>query len=202
MTVTVTSVVESESITSPRFLFADARQGRRRRGRRRPPAGCAPHFVDEQGYLLQKIQALVIDTGSTTIVVDTCVGNDKVRQHPGWNALQLPFLEDLAAAGYPPEDGRRRASAPTSTSTTWAGTPSWSTVPWVPTFPNARYLFAQPEYDHWRAEAVPRRRRVLGDSVDRSSTPAWPTSSRSTTRSAPRSASNPPTATPRGTCRS
>ena len=36
-------------------------------------------------------------------MVDTCIGNDKVRTNPEWNKLQLPFLKDLEKIGSPRE---------------------------------------------------------------------------------------------------
>ena len=34
-------------------------------------------FIDEQGRIVLSIHALVIETSEHTIVVDTCIGNDK-----------------------------------------------------------------------------------------------------------------------------
>jgi glyoxylase-like metal-dependent hydrolase (beta-lactamase superfamily II) len=146
--VTITSVSESESITSPRFLFKDLNKAAVLEAAA-AHTWLRPNFVDDDGYLLQKIQALVIDTGSTVIVVDTCIGNDKVRANPGWNGLQLPFLDDLAAAGYTPE-----AVDVVVCTHLHVDHVGWNTRlvdgRWVPTFPNARYLFARPEFEHWR----------------------------------------------------
>ena len=50
--------------------------------------------------------------------------------------------------------------APTCTSTTWAGTRALVDGKWVPTFPNARYLFARVEYEHWDGGATRLRRDV------------------------------------------
>ena len=58
-------------------------------------------FVDDSGYLLQRIQCLVIDLDGVRVAVDTCVGNDKRRANPGWNEQHSPFLADLEAAGFP-----------------------------------------------------------------------------------------------------
>lgn len=160
--VTVTSVVESESITSPRFLFGDMTKASVSEAADAHP-WLRPNFVDADGYLLQKIQAFVIDTDSTTIVVDTCVGNDKVRHNPGWNALQLPFLDDLTAAGYAPD-----AVDVVVCTHLHVDHVGWNTRlvdgRWVPTFPNARYLFARPEYEHWRSTESTDG-DVFGDSV-------------------------------------
>ena len=47
------------------------------------------------------IHALMIDTGDACVVVETCVGNDKVRSIPAWDHMQTGFLDDMADAGYP-----------------------------------------------------------------------------------------------------
>ncbi|MDH4148286.1 MAG: MBL fold metallo-hydrolase, partial [Acidimicrobiia bacterium] len=161
--VTITSISESESPTSPRFLFKDVdKLGVLARAEAAP--WLRPHFVSDEGYLLQKIQCLVIDTGSERIAVDTCIGNDKIRANPGWNNLQLPFLDDLAAAGYPPESITHVVC--THLHVDHVG---WNTRlvdgAWVPTFPNARYVFVQAEFDHWRDTPEMSGDDVFGDSV-------------------------------------
>ena len=58
-----------------------------------------PHFADEAGKLIMSIHAILIETPSHKMIVDTCIGNDKERNIPSWSNLQLPFLEDLQIAG-------------------------------------------------------------------------------------------------------
>jgi glyoxylase-like metal-dependent hydrolase (beta-lactamase superfamily II) len=160
---TITSVSESEAKTSPRFLFRHLeKQGVLDIAARAP--WLRPHFVDKDGYLLQKIQTLVIDVGGKRIAVDTCIGNDKARANPGWNMLQMPFLEDLAKAGYPAEGIDYVVC--THLHVDHVG---WNTRlvdgRWVPTFPNARYLFARPEFDYWKSEPDASGDDIFGDSV-------------------------------------
>ena len=151
--VAITSVSEMESITSPRFLFADLDRSDVLRIVATAP-WLQPHYVDDEGYLLQKIQCLVIDTGDARIAVDTCIGNDKARNYPGWDHLQIPFLARLTAAGYPPESMTHVVC--THLHVDHVG---WNTRlvdgQWVPTFPSARYLFVEREYDHWRRAPDP-----------------------------------------------
>jgi len=112
-----------------------------------------PHFATDDGQLKSCIQAFVIESQGRRIIVDTCVGNDKLRGNPGWNQLQGPFLADLAAAGYPPES--IDIVLCTHLHVDHVG---WNTIlvdgQWVPTFTNARYLFGWTEWEHWRQEAV------------------------------------------------
>ena len=160
---TITPVVEVETKTSPRFLF----RGLDKAGVK-AVAGRAPwlsgSFVDDDGYLLQRIQCLVVDIDGTRIAVDTCVGNDKTRANPGWHQLQLPFLDDLAAAGFPADS--IDVVVCTHLHVDHVG---WNTTlvdgRWVPTFPNARYLFAAPEFDYWQATSYPDGDDIFGDSV-------------------------------------
>ena len=124
-----------------------------------------PHFMDAEGNLVMSVHALVVDTGSRRIIVDTCIGNDKERSIPTWSHLQTSFLQDLTAAGYPPETIDTVLC--THLHVDHVG---WNTMlvdgRWVPTFPNARYLLAEPEWRHWDgADDDPMNENVLDDSV-------------------------------------
>lgn len=46
-----------------------------------------PHFVDEDGKLIFRVQALLVESCGHKIIVDTCVGNDKKRTTPEWSEL-------------------------------------------------------------------------------------------------------------------
>ena len=137
---TITPVVEVESKTSPKFLFRGLDKAGVSAVAERAP-WLDGSFVDDGGYLLQRIQCLLIELDGTRIAVDTCVGNDKTRANPGWHNLQLPFLADLAAAGFPAES--IDAVICTHLHVDHVG---WNITlvdgQWVPTFPNARYVFA------------------------------------------------------------
>jgi glyoxylase-like metal-dependent hydrolase (beta-lactamase superfamily II) len=109
-----------------------------------------PHFVDSAGNLLVSVHALVVEAGDRRIVVDTCVGNGKTRPFLGWSDLATDFLDRLTAAGFPPE------SIDTVVCThLHFDHVGWNTRlvegSWVPTFPNARYLFGAVEWEHWRS---------------------------------------------------
>ena len=161
--VKVTAVVESADKTSPRFLFRSlTREGVLEVVGEAP--WLQPDFVDAEGYLLMKTQCLVIDTGDLRIAVDTCVGNDKVRVNAGWNSLQTNFLNDFAAAGYDPDTIDFVVC--THLHVDHIG---WNTKlvdgTWVPTFPNARYVFVARELEHWQGEPATHGEDLLGDSV-------------------------------------
>ncbi|HKJ00151.1 MAG TPA: MBL fold metallo-hydrolase [bacterium] len=109
-----------------------------------------PHFLDEQNKLLMPIQSFVFRTRHHTVLIDTCVGNDKRSGFKQWNGRHSPFLDTMRAAGFPPESIDYVFC--THLHVDHAG---WNTRledgRWVPTFPNARYLFRREEYDHWQA---------------------------------------------------
>ncbi|MCU1501032.1 MAG: fold metallo-hydrolase [Ilumatobacteraceae bacterium] len=159
----ITPVIEVETRTSPRFLFSGMDKTGVQAVAERSP-WLSGSFVDDDGYLLQRIQCLVIEIDGTRIVVDTCVGNDKPRTNPGWHNLQLPFLSDLSAAGYPAES--IDAVVCTHLHVDHVG---WNTSRvdgrWVPTFPNARYVFTQPEFEYWQATSYPDGDDIFSDSV-------------------------------------
>jgi glyoxylase-like metal-dependent hydrolase (beta-lactamase superfamily II) len=123
-----------------------------------------PHFVDAQGKAPMSVHTLVLETREQRILVDSCIGNDKPRPIPGWNQMQGPFLSDLRAAGFPPESIDLVLC--THLHVDHVG---WNTRlvdgKWVPTFPRARYLFAEPEFRYWMAEKDQRFGDVIGDSV-------------------------------------
>jgi glyoxylase-like metal-dependent hydrolase (beta-lactamase superfamily II) len=160
---TITSIAESEGPTSPRFLFPELSK-QDVLDRAEAAGWLRPHFVTDDGYLRMRIQCLVVEVGGHRIAVDTCVGNDKARHSPDWNNLQGPFLEDMVAAGFAPESITEVVC--THLHVDHVG---WNTRlvdgKWVPTFPNARYLFARPEYEHWRTTPDLFGDDVFGDSV-------------------------------------
>jgi len=130
-----------------------------------------PQFADENGRLRMSIHALVVETPSRRIIVDTCIGNDKQRDIPTWSGLQTTFLADLAQAGF------ARESIDTVLCThLHVDHVGWNTMLvddiWVPTFPNARYLLGRTEFEYWRKEeeaAMSPDRSPFHDSVK----PVW-----------------------------
>ncbi len=147
--VKITRIIEMEGPTRGDFLFADATPERVLEHE-----WLRPHFAFEDGKLNVCIQALVIESRGQRIVVDTCVGNDKIRSNPMWNKLQGAFLSDMQTAGFPVD------SIDTVVCThLHVDHVGWNTrltdEGWVPTFTRARYLFGRTEWEHWseRAEA-------------------------------------------------
>ncbi|MDC3300156.1 MBL fold metallo-hydrolase [Acidimicrobiales bacterium] len=159
---TVSRIVEMEVAGGTKFILPDAT-----REAASEISWLQPHFMDGDGRLIMSIHALVIDTGEQRIIVDTCIGNDKQRSVPSWTNLQTDFLQDLEAAGYP------RESIDTVLCThLHVDHVGWNTMlvdgEWVPTFPNARYLLAEKEFNYWMNDGDATDDGygdVLGDSV-------------------------------------
>jgi glyoxylase-like metal-dependent hydrolase (beta-lactamase superfamily II) len=108
-------------------------------------------FIDAEGNMVLSIHALILETPSQCIVVDTCIGNDKERTYPAWNRMQRRFLDDFVGAGFALD--RIDTVLCTHMHVDHVG---WNTRlvdgSWQPTFPNARYLFAEKEWAHWSRE--------------------------------------------------
>ncbi|MGI9329309.1 MAG: MBL fold metallo-hydrolase [Gammaproteobacteria bacterium] len=112
-------------------------------------------FVDPRsGLLTMSFHSLVVKTPQGVLLVDTCVGNHKDRRMiPEWHMQQWPYLSRLEQAGLTPADIDFVCC--THLHGDHVG---WNTQldngRWVPTFPNARYLFAAPELEYWQAHHV------------------------------------------------
>jgi glyoxylase-like metal-dependent hydrolase (beta-lactamase superfamily II) len=143
--VKITKVVELETVGSTRFILPLASNDEIRK-----LPWLIPHFATKEGRLKMSIHSLVVETPTRRIVVDTGLGNDKEgRGVPTWNNRNGPYLETMAASGFPVE------SIDTVLCThLHVDHVGWNTRlvdgKWLPTFPNARYLFGRTEYEHWR----------------------------------------------------
>jgi glyoxylase-like metal-dependent hydrolase (beta-lactamase superfamily II) len=95
--------------------------------------------------------SFVVKTGRHTILIDSCLGNDKERpSRPQFHRLRTSFLADLARVGVQPEG----IDYVLCTHLHWDHV-GWNTRltngRWIPTFPNARYVMARREFEHWQA---------------------------------------------------
>ncbi len=111
-------------------------------------AWLVPDFVTPQGQIILAVQAFVLEIRGEKIVIDTCVGNDRSREMPQCSDLQTAFLEDFKSAGFDPDSITMVLC--THLHFDHVG---WNTRlekgRWVPTFPNARYLFGRKEWAYW-----------------------------------------------------
>jgi glyoxylase-like metal-dependent hydrolase (beta-lactamase superfamily II) len=107
-----------------------------------------PHFATPEGKMILSFQCFALRSRGKNIMIDTCIGADRKREYDVFCNLQTSFLEDLTAAGFPPQS--IDIVLCTHLHFDHVG---WNTRlvngRWVPTFPQARYLFGRQEYDHW-----------------------------------------------------
>ncbi|MEE4299186.1 MAG: MBL fold metallo-hydrolase, partial [Pseudomonadales bacterium] len=132
-----------------------------------------PAQIADSGRIVASMHSWLIRVEDRTVLVDGCIGNHKDRQpFHRWSGLETDWPKRLAAAGVRPEEIDFVMC--THLHVDHVG---WNTQlvdgRWVPTFPNARYLFAREEVEHFRAEqdAAPTEafdavsRKVWADSV-------------------------------------
>ena len=130
----------------------------------------SPNFYEAAtGKFISSIHSWVIKTRHHTILVDTCCGNGKDR--PGFerfHMLDTPYLDRLRAAGVAPEQVDYVMC--THLHVDHVG---WNTRlldgRWVPTFPNAKYVFSRVEADYWdpakNKDLAPAQAAIFIDSV-------------------------------------
>jgi glyoxylase-like metal-dependent hydrolase (beta-lactamase superfamily II) len=102
-----------------------------------------------QGLLRMSFHSFIVRTAQGILLVDTCVGNHKERPSlPEWHLQTFPYVERLKQVGLTPDDIDFVCCTHLH-----ADHVGWNTQlendRWVPTFKNARYLFADKEYCSW-----------------------------------------------------
>jgi glyoxylase-like metal-dependent hydrolase (beta-lactamase superfamily II) len=123
-----------------------------------------PHYVDEQGDLQWVIQCFVVEVDGVTVVIDTCIGDGKSIPFPDfWNDLASGFLERFRDSGFDPADVDVVLCTHLHLDHVGWNTTKRADGRWVPTFPNARYLFERTEYEDWAAEAEQPGDGILAD---------------------------------------
>jgi glyoxylase-like metal-dependent hydrolase (beta-lactamase superfamily II) len=146
--VTITSIIERDGPwRSPFAMFPayDAEVGRKH-------LGDLPPFVYDtvKDMLIITYQTFVVRTPRHTILIDTCTGEDKDLGAP-YDYPKQPWLDGFAAQGLKFED----IDYVFCTHLHFDHT-GWNTRlidgRWVPTFPNAKYIFHRREYEAWEVE--------------------------------------------------
>jgi glyoxylase-like metal-dependent hydrolase (beta-lactamase superfamily II) len=126
------------------------------------PAGLDP----ATGKIKLCFQSYVVKTPHHTVLVDSCIGNDKTRPlREAWHRKSDDaYMRALKAAGLSVAD-----IDVVMCTHLHADHVGWNTRlengRWVPTFPNARYLFSRKEYEHWAAEHAKTPIDAIADSV-------------------------------------
>lgn len=125
-----------------------------------------PAALDSDDRIILCFQSYVVQTPHHTILVDSCVGNDKDRRdRPAWNfKSDRRYIDSLAAAHLRVEDIDFVLCTHLH-----ADHVGWNTRlengRWVPTFPNARYVFSAKELAYWTERAAVTPVQCLEDSV-------------------------------------
>lgn len=113
----------------------------------------APEVYDAaQDLLVITYQTFVVRTPKHNILIDTCVGKDKPLRGPSLAYPKQSWLDGFMAHGLRFEDIDYVFC--THLHVDHCG---WNTRlingRWVPTFPNAKYIFGKVEYEAWEAAA-------------------------------------------------
>lgn len=159
--VQVTRILEYAAPThDPAFLFPDLPQAELNQS----AAWLAPgHYIPHMNRLIVTIQLWVVRAGSNVIVVDSGVGNHKPRAMARMNMLNTLVLPWLEAAGAAPSKVTHVVH--THLHCDHVG---WDTQfvdgRWVPTFPNARYLLPETDFEYFRAEAEQKINPIIDQS--------------------------------------
>ena len=161
----IDSVIESSGLyRDPLEMYPDATPEMVERHR----SWMVPVCMDAStGVLILAFQSYLIQTPRLTILVDSCVGNDKERPNrPNWHRQKWPRMDNLRATDVQPEE-----IDTVMCTHMHADHVGWNKVledgRWVPTFPNARYLFAKTEYEFWQGTPPGREwmQDIFNDSV-------------------------------------
>jgi glyoxylase-like metal-dependent hydrolase (beta-lactamase superfamily II) len=160
---TIHRIIEMEQpYVDPKVFFPSIAPGLIDENRSWLEAGGA--LVD--GKLVLCFQSYVVRTPHHTVLIDSCIGNDKdMPGRPLWNKkTDDTYMRELAAIGLTVND--IDVVMCTHLHLDHVG---WNTRlengRWVPTFPRARYLFSKIEYDHWAAEHAKTPSLPMAESV-------------------------------------
>jgi glyoxylase-like metal-dependent hydrolase (beta-lactamase superfamily II) len=144
---TITRIEETyQAVYDPKELFAEFNDDILNTHRH----WLAPnHYDPGTRKVTLSVHSWLLQIGSRKILIDCCCGNHKPRPtRPWWNMLNTPYLDRLAAAGARPEEIDLVMC--THLHHDHVG---WNTQHkdgrWVPTFPNARYVFSKPDVDYF-----------------------------------------------------
>ena len=161
--VTVQRIVEQETAFLPALEFISALTPELLAENRH---WMEPTALDSSGWLILCFQSYILHTPNNVILVDSCIGNYKPRPNrPKWNnKADDVYMTGLAAAGLRVED-----IDIVMCTHLHADHVGWNTRlengRWIPTFPNARYVFTAMEYDHWTAVNAAAPVAAFNDSV-------------------------------------
>lgn len=109
-----------------------------------------PNYDNGDGTFTMAFQAFVVESKGKTILIDTCIGESPIP-------MEIPiegdrFLQNLEQAGFTVSDiDYVLCTHMHFDHVGWNTRKVAGNI--VPTFPNARYLFAREEYDFWKKDS-------------------------------------------------
>ena len=150
--------------STPAELFAGFDANRFARFRAELPEGM---YLADNDEIYAFLQSWVLVRDDLTLLYDTGAGNSKDRPGiPLFGQLDTAFLENLAGAGFTPEDIDVVVNSHLHIDHV-----GWNTRldngDWVPTFPNARYLFSRIDSEYWNPSGNGPRPSAIGAEVNR-----------------------------------
>ena len=167
--VNIDRVVDMERLSYPHAMLLPTAEPDELR---RLSTEMGPRIIDPETLAVSlSFHSYLIRTPNHTILVDTCCGNDKERpQRLDWHRRDGSYLNNLRARGVEPEDiDIVMCTHLHADHVGW--NPRLVNGKWVPTFPNAEYLFGEKEYEFWIAEQARTSERVMHGSHDDSVLP-------------------------------
>lgn len=98
-----------------------------------------------------EVRSYVLQVDGLNVLIDSCCGNGKTRSVPWAHMLQSDWLQALGRAGLSPADIHLVLCTHLH-----ADHVGWNTQlrdgRWVPTFPNARYVFSRKDHEFFRSQ--------------------------------------------------
>jgi glyoxylase-like metal-dependent hydrolase (beta-lactamase superfamily II) len=121
-------------------------------------------YFPDSDRLRTSMHSWLVRTAHHNVLIDACIGNHKPRTIPYFNMRNEPWIERLAAAGCAPEQVDFVMCTHLH-----ADHVGWNTQlkdgRWVPTFPNATYLFGRLEYERWDPRRPGYEARSINENV-------------------------------------
>lgn len=110
-----------------------------------------PDYADNQGYLKANVQSFLFEADGKKVVIDSCVGNGRNRPElSAWADLSTDFLERFSRVFSPHEVDMVICTHLHFDHVGWNTTHQGNS--WVPTFPNAQYIFVEQEFNYWQTK--------------------------------------------------
>ena len=108
----------------------------------------APYFLEDGDTWSLNFRTWILRIDGKVVVIDPCTGNGRPHPMPMFDMLDQPFIERFRETGVGPEEVDYVFC--THMHHDHCG---WNTElrngRWMPTFPNARYLFTRREFERW-----------------------------------------------------